>query len=102
MAKLIGIKAKITKVESLKPDGYEEIKEGDEFTSIFYHWPVVGDNFTFYEQTLKNGIVTMSYPIFTTIVTEIIDDTTFKTKNSIYKIYTKIQEREDKINNILK
>lgn len=101
MKKSPGIKARITKIESLNTDGYETIKQGDEFTSVFYDWPKIGDNFIFYEQIYNNGKVTMSSPIVTTSVHEIIDDVTFKTKNSIYRIYTKTQEREDKINNIL-
>lgn len=102
MEKFLGTKAKITKIESINADGYENIKEGDEFSSIFYEWPKVGDNFIFHEQLSKNGISTMLSPTVTTTVVEIIDDVTFKTKNSIYRIYTRDQEREDKINNILK
>lgn len=101
MEKSIGIKAKITKINSLNPDGYEIIKEGQEFTSVFYEWPKIGHNFVFYEQIQNNGSVMMSSPIFTTSVVDIIDEMTFKTKNSIYRIYTRTQERDDKINNIL-
>jgi hypothetical protein len=42
-----------------------------------------------------------SVPISTTQVLEIIDEKTFKTRNSIYTIYTIEQERDEKIDNIL-
>lgn len=73
------------------------IHEGQHFNAFFTKWPEIGKNFIFYDEKYKFGV-----PITTTTVLEIIDEKTFRTKNSIYTIYTIEQQRVDKIDNILK
>jgi hypothetical protein len=86
----------------IKVDSYQEnqtslyVKKGDIMSGYFNRYPKVGVSFQFFEDKMM-GI----NPIYTTIVTEIIDDNTFKTKNSLYKIVTLEDEREDKIKLII-
>lgn len=101
MAELIKYKAIITKTKDLRNSPFASILEGQKFTAFFNDWPKVGNSFWFYEYWIVNGSM-ISSPVATTEVIEIIDNRTFKTKNSIYSIYTIEDEREDKINNILK
>lgn len=65
------------------------IKVGDTFIGQFEIWPIVGKQFMFFDYC---------GPIITTEVLEVIDDRTFKTKNSIYNIVT---ERDENIENLL-
>jgi hypothetical protein len=94
MEKSLKIRAKITKQKDLTNHKMPTIFEGQQFNAYFFEWPKVGSSFSFFD---------MNYwtPISTTEVLEIIDEKTFRTKNSIYTILTVEQEREDKINNIL-
>jgi hypothetical protein len=97
MEKLEKIRAKITKSKDIREEWlrpFSDIQEGDCFDSYYYISPVVGESFTFWSLSY-GGIVTSE-------VVEIIDEKTFRTKNSIYSIYTVEQQRDDKINNILK
>lgn len=72
------------------------IKVGDTFIGQFEIWPIVGKQFIFF----RFGDTYHDYygPIITTEVLEIVDDRTFKTKNSIYNIVT---ERDENIENLL-
>ena len=110
--KVIG---KLIKMESFQPDqNVLEIRKGDVMQGFFNFWPVVDFSFMFYvnnkiDDYKVDGFrvqlsmpADFSYPIQTTIVTEIIDDRTFKTKNSIYKIVTLEDERDEKIKLIFK
>ncbi len=74
-------KIKLIKIEELKdaivknnkPEGYS--KEG------MLHWPpVVGESFYLFSDSI------MEANLRTSTVTEIIDEDTFKTLNSVYKI----------------
>ena len=65
------------------------IKVGDTFIGQFESWPIVGNQFIFFDYY---------GPIITTEVLEVVDDRTFKTKNSIYNIVT---ERDENIENLL-
>ena len=109
------VSGKLIKMESFQPDQkFLEIKKGDVMQGFFNYWPVVVSNFYFNvnnkidDYTVDGFKVQLSmpadfsYPIQTTIVSEIIDDRTFKTKNSIYKIVTIEDERDEKIKIIFK
>lgn len=97
MEELISYKALITKTKDLSSGKYTQISEGQQFNAFFTKWPVLGENFIFYDEKYKFGV-----PITTTTVLEIIDEKTFRTKNSVYTIYTIEQQRDDKIETILK
>lgn len=96
MEQLIKYKALITKTKDLNGSKMASIQEGQNFNAWFTRWPEIGKSFIFYDISYK-----FSAPIHTTEVLEIIDEKTFRTKNSIYTIYTIEQQREDKILNIL-
>jgi len=100
MEKSLKTIAKITKQKDLNGNKMASIVEGRQFNAYFFEWPKLGSSFTFFDNT-EFGYK-YSVPIATTEVVEIIDEKTFKTRNSIYTIYTIEQEREDKINKILK
>lgn len=97
----IKIKSKLIKLDSLqslneRPFIY--VKTGDVLIGYFRDWPVIGDQFCFIE---KDSSSRLPRPLYTTIVSELIDNRTFKTKNSIYKIVTMDDERDEKIKIIL-
>ncbi len=96
------IKSKLIKLESISdlPEDKIYVKEGDILNGVFEKWPEVGKNFVFIirpELSRFSG----KLPINTSVVEELIDDRTFRTRNSIYKIVTLDDEREDKIKIIL-
>lgn len=97
-------RAKVIKIESFQEGKVLQVNKGDILTGYFFYWPVVGKSFIIYtclsENIYKSPIPVT--PIYTTEVKEIIDDRTFKTKNSIYKIVTLEDERDEKIKIILK
>lgn len=100
--------AKAIKIESFQENGLMakyrlHVKKGDILDGYFYKWPVVGDSFVIYTCTpdhIYNSPAPVN-PVYTTIVKEIIDDRTFRTKNSIYKIVTLEDERNEKISIII-
>lgn len=69
-----------------------KVKVGDINSGKMKDWPQIGESFT---------IVKDLYLFQTTTVTEIIDDRTFKTRNSVYKIVTLEDERHERIKIIL-
>jgi hypothetical protein len=92
------IKSKIIKIKHVSKHILESeinIKVDDEFIGQFESWPIVGRKFVFF----RFGDEFHDYygPIITTEVLEIIDDRTFKTKNSIYLIITERDENIEKI-----
>ena len=101
MEKSLKIRAKITKQKDLTNHKMPTIIEGKQFNGYFFEWPKVGSSFLFFDIRLPNQDYWHSVPISTTQVLEIIDEKTFKTRNSIYTIYTIEQERDEKIDNIL-
>ena len=83
------LKSKLIKLKSLQHDQqFLIVKEGEVVEGTFSSWPTIGDRFMF---------IAYNNPIWTSAVQEIIDDRTFKTKNSIYKIVTIDDERDNKI-----
>ena len=92
------IKSKLIKIKHVSKYFSESeinIKVDDEFIGQFESWPIVGRKFVFF----RFGDESHDYygPIITTEVLEIIDDRTFKTKNSIYIIITERDENIEKI-----
>jgi hypothetical protein len=90
------IDAKVIKVKNIsdKDEAFMWIHTGDVFYGKINKWPEVGESFCLNENNSR-------YSLRTTPVTEIINDREFKTLNSIYKIITKSDERDEKIKNIL-
>jgi hypothetical protein len=102
--------AKLIKLESFQVvQDFLEVKKGDLMNGYFTTWPQVGESFTFVinkkvnteaiggfdlEFSMPPGL---GYPIYTSEVIEILDGRTFKTRNSIYKIVTLEDERDNKI-----
>ena len=95
------IKAKVVKIENISDTQIRYIEVGDEFVGFFSKKPTVGEFFTLYNDS-KLAHFSDFIHLRTTEVKEIIDDRTFKTRNSIYKITTLSDERDDKIDSILK
>lgn len=93
------IKAKVVKLENISSNKIAYIDVGDEFFGYFTKEPSIGEYFTLYND--KADKLSDFIKLRTTEVKEIIDDRTFKTKNSIYKITTLSDERQDKLNTIL-
>jgi hypothetical protein len=101
------INGKLIKVQSLQTKDeqqYITVKEGDIIEGFFLNWPIVGASFQMYKSDkrikMRGGTsltTTFPIPIITTEVQSIIDERTFKTKNSIYKIITLEDERDNKI-----
>jgi hypothetical protein len=90
------IKAKVIKIQTL-PDKEEKnmyIKSGDIFHGSFNTWPEIGKSFQLWND--------WTIELRTTQVTEIISDREFRTLNSIYKIVTQEDERDERIKIILK
>jgi hypothetical protein len=95
------IKAKLIKLESISnlPDEKIYVKDGQIVNGVFDNWPSVGTSFVFSRPDGRT--LSQTLPIITSTVEEIIDERTFKTKNSIYKIVTQEDEREEKIKIII-
>lgn len=104
MSNIGRIIGKAIKIESFQIGRELKVKKGDILNGYFFDWPVVGKNFVIYTCTNEQILSSPSpvIPVYTSEVKEIIDDRTFRTKNSIYKIVTLEDERDDKIKIILK
>lgn len=91
------IKSKLIKLKSISDLSEDKVyvKEGEIVEGEFMIWPTIGDSFTFFRPNGER--FSKRLPIHTSVVEEIIDDRTFKTRNSIYKIVTLEDEREEKI-----
>jgi hypothetical protein len=96
----------MTKAKLVKLDSYQKntdtirVKKGDVLTGHYITDPIVGTNFCFIQDTQFEDMY-YNNPIFTSMVVEIIDNRTFKTKNSLYKIVTIEDERDEKIKLLL-
>lgn len=95
------IKAKLIKLKSIGDLSEDKVyvKEGQIVNGEFMIWPIVGDSFIFFRPHGER--FSERLPIYTSIVSELIDERTFKTKNSIYKIVTQEDERDEKIKIII-
>lgn len=95
------IKAKLIKLKSIGDLSEDRIyvKDGEIVEGAFDNWPTIGASFAF---SRPDGVrFSERLPIITTPVVELIDERTFKTKNSIYKIITQEDERDEKIKIII-
>jgi len=92
-------KAKVVKLDNISSNKIPYIDVGDEFSGYFIEEPTIGKIFTLYNDNACR--LSDFIRLRTTEVKEIIDSRTFKTKNSIYKITTQSDERQDKLNSIL-
>jgi hypothetical protein len=94
------IKSKLIKIDNSKSSTFSEkemkVKVGDLFEGYFEDWPKVEQSFVFYKLPVR-----LTNQLMTSRVVEIIDDRTFRTMNSIYKIVTVEDERDEKIKIIL-
>lgn len=92
------IEAKVIKVKNIsdKDEKLMWVQTGDIFYGKINKWPEIGESFYLIENDSK-----YAYSLRTTPVTEIISDREFKTLNSIYKIITKSDERDERIKTIL-
>lgn len=92
------IEAKVIKVKNISDKDEKEmwVQTGDIFYGKINKWPEIGESFYLIENDSK-----YAYSLRTTPVTEIISDREFKTLNSIYKIITKSDERDERIKTIL-
>jgi hypothetical protein len=96
------IEAKVIKVKNISDRDEKEmwIQTGDTFYGKITKWPEIGESFYLFE---NGNSIDSRYDVSlrTTPVTEIINDREFKTLNSIYKIITKSDERDERIKTIL-
>ena len=95
------IKAKVIKLQNItdKDESRMYVKTGDIFIGQFVNWPEVGMSFHLLG---FDGIRDeWNSALRTTPVTELIGDREFRTRNSIYKIVTKEDERDERIKIIL-
>lgn len=91
------IKAKVFKIKNIsnKDEINMQVKTGDIFSGQFENWPEVGMSFYLFND--------LGFPeLRTTPITELISDKEFRTLNSIYRIVTKEDERDERIKLILK
>lgn len=95
------IKARLTKMEVINESKYLSV--GDTFIGYYYDPPEVGNSFVFFcEGLLKDGKNKFSSgPFQTSTVMEIIDRYSFKTRNTIYYLVDKVNDRDIKIEELL-
>ena len=93
----IPIEAKLMKKKSLRNSPAIEV--GETFIGHYYEKPEIGKSFLFFGSSNWGKF---GRPFQTTLVTKIIDEFTFETKNSVYYLIDKARERDIKIEDILK
>jgi hypothetical protein len=88
-------KAKVIKLQNISNRDEEnmQVRTGDLFEGQIKIWPEIGECFYLWDGN--------QYVLVTTPITELIGDREFKTLNSIYKIVTKEDERDERIKIIL-
>lgn len=97
------IEAKVVKLKNIsdRDESTMWIQTGDVFSGVIKNWPKVGESFYLFSNTRIPTGWRPDYELRTTPVTEIINDREFKTLNSIYRITTKSDIRDEKIKTIL-
>ncbi len=88
------IQGKLIKKKALKNSPAVEV--GETFIGHYFNKPKLGEGFIFFPNDR------FATPFQTSLVTKIIDEFTFETKNSIYYLVDKARERDIKIDNLLK
>lgn len=89
------MKAKVIKIKNITEnnESFMFVRTGDIFEGQIQDWPEIGKIFYLWQDS--------RYVLRTTSVTELINDREFKTLNSIYKIVTYSDERDERIKIIL-
>ena len=90
------IEAKLMKKKALKDSPAIEV--GETLIGHYFDKPEIGRSFLFFGSINRDGF---GRPFQTTSVTNIIDEFTFRTNNSVYKLITKEKLREINIDSIL-
>jgi hypothetical protein len=88
------IEGKLMKMKALKDS--PAVQVGETFIGYYFNRPSINEGFIFFPSD-RLGV-----PFQTTLVTKIIDEFTFETKNSVYYLIDKVRERDIKIEDILK
>ena len=88
-------KAKVIKLQNItdKEESLMYVRTGDIFEGQIKTWPEIGESFYLWDDN--------QYVLRTTPITELIGDREFRTLNSIYKIVTKEDERDERIKIVL-
>ena len=87
------IEGKLMKMKALKDSPAVEV--GETFIGHYFNRPTLNEGFIFFPSE-RFGV-----PFQTSLVTKIIDDYSFQTKNSVYYLIDKAKERDLKIDDIL-
>jgi len=87
------LEGKLIKMKSIRDS--KAIEVGDSFFGHYFNKPTVGEGFIFFP-TNKLGL-----PFQTSIVTKIVDEFTFETKNSVYYLIDKVTDRNIKIDHLI-
>jgi hypothetical protein len=91
--KELGIESRLTKIEVINQSNYLSV--GDSISGFYFEPPEVGYSFVFFCDH-GNG------PFKTSTVMEIIDQYSFKTRNTLYYLIDKVNDRDIKIEELLK
>jgi hypothetical protein len=96
------IKARVIKLQNIsnKDETNMYVRTGDVFEGQIMTWPEIGESFYLWDGKACYDF-SNQYVLRTTPITELIGDREFKTLNSIYKIVTKEDERDERIKIIL-
>ena len=88
------LEGKLIKMKVLKDSPAIEV--GESFIGHYFNKPTTGEGFIFFP------IDRLGVPFQTSLVTKIIDEFTFETKNSVYYLIDKVRERDFKLEDLLK
>lgn len=91
------IPVKVVKLKNIKEDILSLISEGQVFEGVLFDWPELDKSIYVYREFRQSYQTILT----TTKVSEIIDNNTFATRNSVYKVITKQDERDEIISSIL-
>ena len=91
------IPARVIKLKNIKEDKKSLIDEGQIFEGVLFDWPELDKSIYLYRK-FEHSYQTI---LTTTMIKEIINKNTFVTRNSIYKVITKEEEREELLSSIL-
>lgn len=95
------VHARLTKMEVLNESKYLSV--GDSFSGHYFEPPQVGYSFVFFCESYHSGDKEhfSAGPFQTSTVMEIIDKYSFKTRNTIYYLVDKVNDRDIKIEELL-
>jgi hypothetical protein len=90
------ISARVIKLKNIRNDS-SLIEEGEIFEGVLFDWPTLNQSIFLYRK-FGHSYQTI---LHTTKVSEIVDRNTFATRNSLYKVVSIQEERDEKISSIL-